>query len=182
MARDDLVRCSTRGTFVSPLGKGATALERFLHYCRFDATTGCVLWSGGTSMGRGHSAPYGAFKDKGKRVPAHRWSAQHIHGFDIEGFHVDHCCDPWRAGGSEPLPPNTLCVEHVQPITNADNVTLMHARRLWILTQKGYLDPPPLFAELAAPVEYHAAPFHLPPAWFSRLDNAVNSGDEDCPF
>lgn len=187
MARDDLgpLRCGARGTFVSPVGRGASSLERFLHYCRFDPTTGCVLWTGGTTQGRGHSAPYGAFKDKGRRWFAHRWAAAHIHGLDIDGLQVDHCCDPWRAGGCEPLPPNTLCVRHVQAITGSENRDLQTERRTWIFTQKGLLEPPPLFAELEAPAEYHAVPFHEPPSWFpraSRVDITVKSADEDCPF
>jgi hypothetical protein len=158
-----------------------TPLERFRKYCQFDATTGCVLWIGGVAMGRGKSAPYGSFWAEGRRWFAHRWAAHHIHGLDIEGMHVDHCCEPWRAGGTEPLLPNTLCVQHVQAKTNRDNVMLAHERRKWVLTQKGYYEPPPLFAELQAPAEYHAVPMHVAPAGLG-LDSTVNSADEDCPF
>ncbi len=42
-------------------GYAGAPLERFLRNCQFDATTGCVLWTGGTTTGRGHTAPYGAF-------------------------------------------------------------------------------------------------------------------------
>lgn len=164
------------GGFVSSL----PPLERFLTYCRFDATTGCVLWTGGTTQGRGHSAPYGAFWFEGRRWAAHRWAAANIHGQDIDGLQVDHCCDPWRAGGSEPLPPNTLCVQHVQALPPAVNRLLQDQRRTWILTQKGYYEPPPLFAGLEAPPEYHAMPIHVAPAWLG-LDEAVND-DKDCPF
>ena len=181
MARDDRM---ISGAALVPGVKGfvsvRTALERFVEKCRFDPTTGCVLWMGGTTSGRGHSAPYGAFKAAGRRWFAHRWSAAHIHGLEIDGLQVDHCCDPWRAGGREPLPPNTLCVQHVQALEASRNRSLQDERRLWILTQKGYYEPPPLFAELAAPLEYHAPPIHLPPAWLG-LDSSVKSADE-CPF
>lgn len=162
------------GGFVGTL----TPLERFLSYCTFDPTTGCVLWTGGTTQGRGHSAPYGAFWCDGRRWSAHRWSAAHIYGFDIAGLHVDHCCEPWRAGTHEPLPPNTLCVRHVQPLTSVENRNLQDERRTWILTQKGYLEAPPLFAELSAPGL--ALPVHEPPEWWP-VDGAVNTR-LGCPF
>lgn len=95
-----------------------------------------------------------------------------MHGFDIDGLQVDHCCPPHRAGW-EPLPPNTLCVQHVQALTASANRSLQDERRLWILTQKGYLEPPPLFADLVAPPEIvrHVGE-HLPPAWLG-LDRSV---------
>jgi hypothetical protein len=188
LARDDLpVRCDRRGTFVSPAGRNATPLERFRLYCQFDPATGCVLWIGGTTQGRGHSVPYGSFKDAGRRWFAHRWAAVNIHGLEIEGLQVDHCCDPWRAGGTEPLLPNTLCVQHVQALEGTRNRSLQDERRLWVLTQKGYYAPPPLFAELEPPPEYLPppgfAPIHEPPAWLGlkRVDSPVKS-DDDCPF
>jgi hypothetical protein len=175
----------TRGTII-PIANGpdgklvptATPLERFRRYCQFDATTGCVLWIGGTAAGRGKSARYGSFWADGRRWFAHRWAARFIHGLDIDGYTVDHCCDPWRAGGDEPLLPNTLCVQHLAAETRVDNTLLAMQRRTWVLTQKGYYEPPPLFAELEAPGP-HAIPFHTPPAW---LDTIVKNDDEECPF
>lgn len=155
------------------------ALARFLAKCIFDPTTGCVLWVGGTTAGRGHSAPYGSFWDEGRRWFAHRWSAAKIHGFDIDGVQVDHCCDLYRAG-AEPLLPNTLCVRHVQPLTGSENRDLQTERRTWVLTQKGYLEAPPLFAELSAPPSI-AVPMHEPPEWWP-VDTTVNSAHDDCPF
>jgi hypothetical protein len=176
-------RCAERGRFVSPVGRGATPLQRFVAMCEFDPTTGCVLWTGGTSKGRGKTAPYGQFKFEGRVWWAHRWAAAHIHGHEIDGFHVDHCCPLDRAGPGRPLPPNTLCVHHVQPLTQADNTTERDVRRLWIRTQVGLLEPPPLFAEIAEPILADAVPFYEPPEWYvrNRLDGAVNSEDE-CPF
>ena len=77
--------------------------------------------------------------------------------------------------------PNTLCVQHLQPLTRVDNTVLAMQRRTWVLTQKGYYEPPPLFAELEAPPGPHVVPFHQPPAWLG-LDTPVNSSDDDCPF
>ena len=168
---------SSRGFVAS----GKSSLERFLEKCIFDPTTGCVLWIGGTTCGRGKSAKYGSFKDAGKRWFAHRWSAVNIHGLDIDGMHVDHNCPLDRAGPGHPLPPNTLCVRHVQALSNGENVMLMHERRTWVLTQKGYYEAPPLFDELRAPPESHALPLHEPPEWWP-VDKAVNSRDDDCPF
>lgn len=185
-----VIRHAKRGTIVPithmPGTRGFTGtmapLERFISFCQFDPTTGCVLWTGGTTTGRGNSAPYGAFWFEGRRWSAHRWSAKHIHGLEIDDLDVDHCCEPYRAGGPEPLPANTLCVQHVQALTGAENGRLRHARQNWILTQKGFLEAPPLFAELCAPPEYDAVPFYEPPAWLkSGVDIPVNSAD-DCPF
>lgn len=177
----------TRGTVI-PIVNGDSgrfasttpALERFRRYCQFDPTTGCVLWIGAITKGRGKSAPYGSFWDDGRRWFAHRWAAANIHGLIIDGFTVDHCCEPLRAGG-EPLLPNTLCVQHLAAETRVDNTLLAQARRTWILTQKGYYEAPPLFCELAAPPGPHVIPFHEPPAWLG-LDTPVNSADEGCPF
>ncbi len=163
------------GRFVST----APALTRFLQKCEFDATTGCVLWNGGTTCGRGKSAPYGSFWYDGRRWFAHRWAAQFIHGLSIDGHHVDHCCPLDRAGPNNPLPPNTLCVRHVQPLPGAENSALVAARRTWILTQKGIYEPPPLFAEMHAPAP--AMPLHDPPAWFP-IDRPVNTALCGTPF
>jgi hypothetical protein len=157
-----------------------SSLERFLEKCIFDPTTGCVLWVGGTTAGRGKSALYGSFKDEGRRWFAHRWSAAKIHGQDIEGRQVDHCCDLHRAGPI-PLLPNTLCVRHVQAIPGSENRDLQTERQTWVLTQKGLYEPPPLFAELYAPPEHKALPLHEPPEWWP-VDKPVNSRDDDCPF
>lgn len=159
-----------------------SALDRFRKYCQFDLTTGCVLWTGGTAHGRGNSAPYGVFWYEGKRWFAHRWAGVHIHKLELEGYHADHCCDPYRAGG-EPLPANTLCVQHVQPLTPRDNALARWERQTWLLTQKGYLEPPPLFVGLEAPPAVDVpgfAPVYEPPAWLV-LDGTVKA-DDGCPF
>lgn len=146
-------------------------LERFLRKCEHDPVTNCVLWTGGTSAGQGHNARYGAFWHEGRRVPAHRWSAEHIHGFDINGFQIDHCCPLYRHGGPEPLAPNTLCVHHVQPLGADVNRDLQAARgqlltqgvldrKYWIYVQVGLLPAPEPYEP---PVG--AIPFYTPPAW-----------------
>lgn len=166
-------------SFASAANKGMTPLERFLKNCRFDPGTGCVIWLGGQSMGRGHTSPYGAFWFEGKRWPAHRWSAKFIHKLEIDGLHVDHCCPhiPY---------PNTLCVEHVEPRTNAENVSLMHQRRkdlveqtiderrFWIHAQVGLIEAPPVF-DGALFVE---VPMFDPPAWLPQPQPVL----DDCPF
>lgn len=115
------------------------AMRRFAEKCAFDAATGCVMWVGGTSMGRGHNEPYGSFWFEGERWFAHRWAARHIHGYDITGLHVDHYC---------PFGPSTLCVEHVRPETAERNRQLQHLRpgrafqdlatkQYWLFVHKG---------------------------------------------
>lgn len=104
------------------------ALLRFAAKCEFDPMTGCVLWTGSKSWGRGKSIRYGSFKYEGKTWLAHRWSAKFIHGLDIDGFQVDHYC-PLDRAGIEPLLPNHLCVEHVQPLSDEKNRHLQTERR-----------------------------------------------------
>lgn len=126
------------------------ALERFAEKCRFEPETGCVVWIGGTSSGQLKTALYPVFWDDGRRWFGHRWAAKNIHGIDIDGFEVDHCC---------PLPrPNTLCVHHVQAVTKLRNLELQWGRRLW-----GWDDWEPEPEPDSDPAL--AVPFHLPPAW-----------------
>jgi len=116
------------------------ALDRFAAKCAFDYTTGCVMWIGGQTSGHGHNQPYGAFWFEGRRWFAHRWAALHIHGFDISGLTVDHCC---------PCGPTTLCVQHVKATTFEENRRLQTERKdhrcaqnpltrqHWLLVSKG---------------------------------------------
>lgn len=160
-----------RGRFTSD--PRAPAIERFLAKCRFDPVTGCVVWTGGTSAGRGNSARYGVFWDQGRRHFAHRWSAIHILGLDVEGLTVGHCCP--NTGGK----PNTLCVAHLRPETLAENVAERNRRvaqssterQFWLLVQRGYEEAPAVYEG-----DPDGIPFFSPPAWFPA------AGGDDCPF
>lgn len=99
--------------------RGKPALQRFAEKCAFDPHTGCVMWIGAQTAGRGHNEPYGSFWFEGESWFAHRWAAMHIHGHDITGKQVDHCC---------PFGPSTLCVEHVKPESTEVNRQLQHLR------------------------------------------------------
>lgn len=145
-----------RGRFRSP----ATALERFLAKCEFDPTTGCVVWIGGKTRGRGKTSWYGSFWYLGRRWTAHRWAAKHILGLEIDGKDVDHCCPETNS-------PNTLCVRHLQAVTGRVNTALY-----WIRVQVG-LEPEP---EQYVP-SYDDMPWHDPPAWFP-----CDPMPEECPF
>lgn len=159
-------------------GRWAPALDRFAEKCAFDPFTGCVMWIGGTTSGAGHGPGYGSFWFEGKRVFAHRWSAEHIHGFDIDGYQVDHHC---------PHGASTLCVEHVRPETAARNNALRTERpgrtpsqsnahrQFWLLTAKGVYEPEPL-------PERHPLdiPFYVPPAWLAPY--LKKDYGDDCPF
>lgn len=90
------------------------ALSRFRTFCQFESETGCVVWTGARTKGRGHHVDYSAFWYNGRKWFGHRWAAQYIHGLDIEAFQVDHCCP------HIPIP-NTLCVQHLQALTPRDN-------------------------------------------------------------
>lgn len=151
-------------SFASAQRKSMTPLQRFLSFCKFDPGTGCVIWMGGQTSGRGHSAPYGSFWFEGRRWFAHRWAAMHIHGHDIDGLQVEHFC-PAREH------PNTLCVEHVHPLPGALNRELQTLRgrgpdqttaeRMnWIYVQVGLELPPPV--DLDA---FEGVPFYATPAW-----------------
>ena len=140
------------------------ALARFMSFCRHEPETGCVIWDGGRTMGRGHHIPYGAFWFEGRRWFAHRWAAKHIHGMAIDDFQVDHCCP------NIPIP-NTLCVEHVQPLTAYQNRELQHSRRKRMIhLQVGLVSyaeiyGPPFIADLEGSV-----PFYPAPKWLIRGD------------
>jgi len=164
-------RAGSRWASVKP------ALERFREKCRFDPTTGCVIWTGAKTAGRGNSAVYGKFRNEyGESEYAHRYAARVIHGLDIAGLTVGHCCRPV---------PNTLCVQHLEGQALADNVAEGNTRRAvqsnderqhWLFVARGIYEPEPIVAPPADLV-----PFYEPPAWLG-LDAAVNSSDDDCPF
>jgi len=160
-------------------GLGKPALQRFAEKCEFDAVTGCVLWTGGTTSGQGNSARYGAFWDDGRRVPAHRWAAVHIHGIDLGSDEAGHCC---------PHGPNSLCVQHLEGQTKADNIAERNTRvakanqsnatrQFYLFKQLGIGEPEP---EPAAPAGVPTIPFYEPPEWFRPYMRKAN--DDDCPF
>lgn len=152
------------------------ALQRFAEKCAFDPVTGCVMWVGGTTSGRGHGEPYGSFWFEGERWFAHRWAAMHIHGFEITGLQVDHCC---------PAGPSTLCVEHVKPEPAEVNRTLqslrpgrafqtLTTRQWWLFVTKGIEEEP-----VRERIE-DGIPFHQPPAWLRPF--LKQEKNDDCPF
>lgn len=101
---------------------------RFAKYCKFDPYTGCVIWIGGTTAGRGKTARYGSFWFEGKSWRAHRWAAKYIHCQNIDGRDVDHCCPR--------IHPRTLCVEHVASMLPSANRDLQ-----WLRIQVGLDEP-----------------------------------------
>lgn len=141
--------------------KPTDALARFAKKCAFDPTTGCVMWIGTTTHGQGRNEPYGYFWFEGKMWLAHRWSALHIHGFDIEALEVDHCC---------PCGPSTLCIEHVKPETGDVNRALVHTRpgrafqsletrKYWLFVSLGIEPHQPAVRSVPN------IPLYTPPAW-----------------
>lgn len=111
-------------------------------------------------------------------VLAHRWSAEHIHGFSIDGLHVDHSC---------PAGPSTLCVQHLKPETAQVNRELQHSRpgrafqsletrQYWVFVQKGikqHYKPLRLVGDV---------PFFQPPEWLRPFMPAWEPANVDCPF
>lgn len=144
-------------------------MERFLSKCRFDPHTGCVLWTGGTTQGRGHHSPYGSFWFERRRWFAHRWAAKHIHKLDIDEKQVDHCCPV------EVVPkPNTLCVEHLQALGPKCHQEVTIARK-FIHLQVGVLSYEDIYGPEPEPIE--TIPFFTPPAWLiaAQGDQHVNN-------
>lgn len=110
---------------------------------------------------------YPSFWYDGERWFGHRWSAKYIHGLDIDGFQVDHCCPH--------IPkPNTLCVEHVQATTPKENRDLQTIRRRFIHLQVGLVSYRDVYGHDADTLEPNfEVPFYYPPAWLG-LSNGVN--------
>jgi hypothetical protein len=155
---------------------GPSPIERFVKKLAFDPFTGCVMWIGGTTAGHGHNMRYGAFWYEGRRWFAHRWAAKHIHGLDIDGLQVDHCC---------PHGPATLCVEHLRGETLEANRALQIERgpsvpqssiqkQYWLLVERGY--------EPYTPPERDEGdvPFYGPPAWLRPY--LMKEYGNGCPF
>lgn len=148
------------------------ALIRFRSFCRFEPETGCVVWTGGTSAGRGHHVRYGVFWFAGRRWFAHRWAAKFIHRLEIKDHDVDHCCDT--------IPrPNTLCVEHLAAETPARNRELQTMRTM-IHLQVGLIEYEDVYGPEPPPDDI-AIPFYSPPAWLG-IKETTQHGNDDCPF
>lgn len=152
-------------------------LTRFAGKCAFDPITGCVMWTGTTTHGKGRNEPYGYFWFEGRMVLAHRWAAIHIHGFDIDGLEVDHCC---------PAGPSTLCVQHLKPEEGEINRALrleresrtfqdLQTKRYWLFVSLGI--------EQYVPRERESdgVPFYSPPDWLRPFLPKLES-DNACPF
>lgn len=161
---------------IASLPEVASALRRFRAKCVFQPETGCVIWTGGKTAGRGNSALYGSFWFQDRRWFAHRWAACFIHGLDIEGKQVGHNCPH-----TPDEHPNTLCVEHVVGQTQIENLAEQMARgtgiagqwlaqqapeerRMWLLTELGYEVPPPTHDPTTLVDEI---PFFEPPKWLN---------------
>lgn len=137
-------------------------LARFAAKCRFCPFTGCVIWTGGTTSGRGNTTRYGSFWFQKQRWFAHRWAATYIHNLQIDGLTAGHCC---------PHGHNSLCVQHLRGETLAENVAEANRRRYkvsqsnaekqyWLLVGLGFKDPPE-----EKPV-IPGVPIYSPPEWF----------------
>lgn len=151
---------------IPPRGAGGLylptdAILRFVKFCRFEPETGCVIWTGAQSWGRGKSIRYGSFRDQGKTWLAHRWSAKFIRGLEIEGLQVDHNCP------NIPIP-NHLCVEHGAPMTGERNRHLQtERRRHFVHLEVGLLPYEDVYGP-PAELNPDAIPFYEPPEWLVK--------------
>lgn len=163
----------TRGSNREPARE---ALARFAEKCVFDPVTGCVLWTGGTSAGKGNTARYGRFWHEGFMWYAHRWAAVHIKRLDLGTDQAGHNC---------PLGPNTLCVEHVTGQTQLENLAELNGRlkarqtaeqrQYWLFVQLS-IEPTPEGPK----VDPDAIPFYAPPAWLAPFLKTEQT--DECPF
>lgn len=162
-------------------------LARFVEKCTFEPRTGCVIWTGGKTRGRGNTATYGSFWYDGRRWFAHRWAAVFIHGLDVGKLQVGHCC-PNNPDGH----PNTLCVEHLEAQTQAENIAEQIERlgpprtrpsrceqdglvkQGWLLTERGYEPPPPVHDAATLDTEI---PFYEPPDWYRRASGIITPAE-----
>ena len=147
------------------------ALTRFAAKCQFEPETGCVIWIGGKCWGRGKHIRYGCFRGADKKVwLAHRWAAKFVHGLEIDGVQVDHCCP------NIPIP-NTLCVQHLQAIPGDLNRHLQtERRRHFVHLQVGMLPYEEIYG---VPVDPELTiPFYPEPEWLRTR----GPDDDPCPF
>lgn len=98
-------------------------IARFLRLCYDDPRSGCLIWAGAKSRGRGNTAWYGSFTPTGcQAVRAHEFYAVAVLVLrpQTELHHLDHTC------------PNSLCVCHVECVPISVNLKLR-----WIRIQVG---------------------------------------------
>lgn len=155
-----------------------SALARFKDKCVFDPSTGCVLWNGALTNGKGSSSIYGRFWYEGKSWYAHLWAAKFIHGIEVgEGEQVDHCCE---VNGERQ--PNSLCVQHLQPLPALVNARLRWSRfwEYW----SGEEEEAELEGNGAKPIDPGGGvPFYSEPDWLRDADgNEEETDDANCPF
>jgi hypothetical protein len=90
-----------------------TTEERF--FAKVDVPSTCWMWTGAVN-----AEGYGVFQTwPSGTVLAHRWSWELFHGPIPEGLHMDHLCHERR------------CVnpDHLDPVTNGENVRRSNRRR-----------------------------------------------------
>lgn len=88
--------------------------ERFMRFVSVNHDTGCWEWTG--QIGRNG---YGGFKDKGRKVTAHRWGYEHFAGPIPGGLNIDHLCRVRRC----------VNVQHLEPVTTKVNIQRGFAAR-----------------------------------------------------
>ena len=87
--------------------------DRFNLRVQVDETTGCHIWLGSKARWG-----YGTLRLNGKKIPAHRFAWEQIHGPVPLGLVLDHLCR------------NTSCVnpEHLEPVTGKENILRSQGR------------------------------------------------------
>lgn len=109
--------------FACGISWDSSDIARFLRLCVEDHSSGCLIWAGAKSRGRGNTAWYGSFGPTGQNsVRAHKFYGVAVLGLrpQTELHHLDHLC------------PNSLCVRHIECVPISVNLKLR-----WIRIQVG---------------------------------------------
>lgn len=102
---------------MAPIVFDEVDVERFLSYVEV-LDSGCWLWTGARSRGKGNKKWYGSFAVKGRTVRAHTFALA-VSGVECpDGYHRDHICN------------FSLCVnpEHFECVTREENQRRKTAR------------------------------------------------------
>lgn len=112
------------------LSRKVPAIERFLAFVA-PQPNGCWLWTGTVTVrGYGYFSTGVARSEGPDMMSAHRWAYQFWIGPIPAGKQLDHTCHRECVGGD--LCPHRRCVnpDHLEPVTNRENVVRGNAARI----------------------------------------------------
>lgn len=105
---------------------GTAELDKILGRTELDEQSGCWIWKGGVTGGK---SAYGVAKYRGALYRVHRLAYEHFVGPIPPGLVLDHLChtaDRECPGGRECKHTRCANPEHLEPVTQAENVRRSH--------------------------------------------------------